>query len=99
MRGLEVPVADASASAAIAVAVVNPRQVREFARVTERPAKTDRQTDSWKERLQSDVEVRRGLSTLIDRVTACVWRITDSGEISNSPHTGLRSPRRAGSRH
>jgi len=20
---------------------------------------------------------------------ACVWRITDSGEISNSPHTGL----------
>jgi transposase len=40
--GLEVPVASALARAGIAVAVVNPRQVREFARATGRLAKTDR---------------------------------------------------------
>lgn len=40
--GLEVPVAGALAAAGIAVAVVNPRQVREFARATGRLAKTDR---------------------------------------------------------
>ena len=40
--GLEAPVAGALASAGIAVAVVNPRQVREFARATRRLAKTDR---------------------------------------------------------
>ncbi len=40
--GLEAPVAGALASAGIAVAVVNPRQVREFARATGRLAKTDR---------------------------------------------------------
>ena len=37
--GLEVPVAGALAAAGIAVAVVNPRQVREFARATGRLAK------------------------------------------------------------
>ena len=40
--GLEVPVASALATAGIAVAVVNPRQVRDFARATGRLAKTDR---------------------------------------------------------
>jgi transposase len=40
--GLEVPVAGALAAAGIAVVVVNPRQVREFARATGRLAKTDR---------------------------------------------------------
>jgi transposase len=40
--GLEAPVAGALAAAGIAVAVVNPRQVREFARATGRLAKTDR---------------------------------------------------------
>ncbi len=40
--GLEAPVAGALASAGIAVAVVNPRQVRELARATGRLAKTDR---------------------------------------------------------
>ncbi len=40
--GLEVPVAGALAGAGIAVVVVNPRQVREFARATGRLAKTDR---------------------------------------------------------
>ena len=40
--GLEAPVAGALASAGIAVAVVNPRQVREFARATGRLAETDR---------------------------------------------------------
>jgi transposase len=40
--GLEVAVAGALATAGIAVAVVNPRQVREFARATGRLAKTDR---------------------------------------------------------
>src|SRR5215467_4066304 len=40
--GLEVPVAGALAAAGIAVAVVNPRQIREFARATGRLAKTDR---------------------------------------------------------
>jgi transposase len=40
--GLEVPVASALASAGIAVAIVNPRQVRDFARATGRLAKTDR---------------------------------------------------------
>src|SRR5438552_17021824 len=39
--GLEVPVASALATARIAVAVVNPRQVREFARATGKLAKTD----------------------------------------------------------
>ena len=40
--GLEAPVASALAAAGIAVAVVNPRQVRDFARATGRLAKTDR---------------------------------------------------------
>ena len=40
--GLEVPLAGALAIAGIAVAVVNPRQVRDFARATGRLAKTDR---------------------------------------------------------
>jgi transposase len=39
--GLEVPVASALATAGIAVAVVNPRQVRDFARATGQLAKTD----------------------------------------------------------
>jgi Transposase len=40
--GLEVTVASALATAGIAVAIVNPRQVRDFARATGRLAKTDR---------------------------------------------------------
>jgi transposase len=40
--GLEVPVASALATAGIALAIVNPRQVRDFARATGRLAKTDR---------------------------------------------------------
>jgi len=40
--GLEVPVASALAAAGISVAIVNPRQVRDFARATGRLAKTDR---------------------------------------------------------
>ena len=40
--GLEAPVASALAAAGIAVAIVNPRQVRDFARATGRLAKTDR---------------------------------------------------------
>jgi transposase len=40
--GLEVAVASALAAAGIAVAIVNPRQVRDFARATGRLAKTDR---------------------------------------------------------
>src|ERR1700719_3744280 len=40
--GLEMPVASALAAAGIAVAIVNPRQVRDFARATGRLAKTDR---------------------------------------------------------
>ena len=39
--GLEVPLASALAAAALPVAVVNPRQVRDFARATGRLAKTD----------------------------------------------------------
>ena len=39
--GLEVPVASALATVGIAVAVVNPRQVRDFARATGQLAKTD----------------------------------------------------------
>src|SRR6266567_8892253 len=40
--GFEMPVASALASAIISVAIVNPRQVRDFARATGRLAKTDR---------------------------------------------------------
>jgi transposase len=40
--GLEVPVASSLASAGVVVAIVNPRQVRDFARATGRLAKTDR---------------------------------------------------------
>jgi transposase len=40
--GLETPVVSALAAAGIAVAIVNPRQVRDFARATGRLAKTDR---------------------------------------------------------
>ncbi len=40
--GLETPAASALAGAGIAVAIVNPRQVRDFARATGRLAKTDR---------------------------------------------------------
>ena len=40
--GLEIPVASALATAGLAVAIVNPRQVRDFARATGRLAKTDR---------------------------------------------------------
>ena len=40
--GLETPVASALAAAGIAVAIINPRQVRDFARATVRLAKTDR---------------------------------------------------------
>src|SRR5207245_11239270 len=40
--GLETPVASALAAAGIAVAIVNPRQVRDFARATGKLAKTDR---------------------------------------------------------
>jgi hypothetical protein len=40
--GLETPVASALAAAGIAVAIVNPHQVRDFARATGRLAKTDR---------------------------------------------------------
>ena len=39
--GLEVPLASALAAAALPVAVVNPRQVRDFAKATGRLAKTD----------------------------------------------------------
>lgn len=39
--GLEVPIAAALAAAGLAVAVVNPRQVRDFARATGKLAKTD----------------------------------------------------------
>ncbi len=39
--GLEVPVASALATAGVAVAVVNPRQVRDFARATGQLAKTE----------------------------------------------------------
>src|SRR6266705_1839082 len=39
--GLEMPVASALAAAGIPVAIVNPRQVRDFARATGRLAKTD----------------------------------------------------------
>src|ERR1700730_18563590 len=39
--GLETPVASALAAAGIAVAIVNPRQIRDFARATGRLAKTD----------------------------------------------------------
>src|SRR5712691_7303103 len=39
--GLEVPIASALATARIGVAVVNPRQIRDFARATGRLAKTD----------------------------------------------------------
>jgi hypothetical protein len=27
---------------------------------------------------------------VLERSGTCVWRIADSGEISNSPHTGLK---------
>jgi transposase len=40
--GLERPVAAALAASGIAIAVVNPRQARDFARATGRLAKTDR---------------------------------------------------------
>jgi transposase len=40
--GLEMPLASALAAAGIAVAIVNPRQVRDFARAIGRLAKTDR---------------------------------------------------------
>src|ERR1700716_1964469 len=40
--GLEMPVASALAMIGISVAIVNPRQVRDFARATGRLAKTDR---------------------------------------------------------
>ena len=40
--GSEMPVASALAAAGLAVAIVNPRQVRDFARATGRLAKTDR---------------------------------------------------------
>ena len=40
--GLETPVASALAAAGIPVAIVNPRQVRDFARATGKLAKTDR---------------------------------------------------------
>jgi transposase len=39
---VETPVASALATGGIAVAIVNPRQVRDFARATGRLAKTDR---------------------------------------------------------
>jgi transposase len=40
--GLEVPLAGAPAAVGLQVVVINPRQVREFARATEQSAKTDR---------------------------------------------------------
>ena len=40
--GLEMPVASVVAAAGLAVAIANPRQVRDFARATGRLAKTDR---------------------------------------------------------
>ena len=40
--GLEIPVAGALAVAGVAVAIVNPRQVRDYAKATGRLAKTDR---------------------------------------------------------
>src|ERR1700726_1769414 len=40
--GLGTPVASALSAAGLAVAIVNPRQVRDFARATGRLAKTDR---------------------------------------------------------
>src|SRR6266849_28773 len=55
--GLETPVAGALAAAGIPVAIVNPRQVRDFARATGKLAKTDRldaevirETPLWRER-------------------------------------------------
>ena len=41
MGGLEVPLASALAAGSLPVAVVNPRQVRDFAKATGRLAKTD----------------------------------------------------------
>src|SRR5580704_5679618 len=58
--GLETPVASALAAAGIAVAIVNPRQVRDFARATGRLAKTDALDAEVLARFGEAVRLRRG---------------------------------------
>lgn len=93
--GLEAPVAGALASAGIAVAVVNPRQVREFARATGRRAKTDRLDAQVRARFGEAVkpEVRplndaqaQALEALVNRRRQLVEMLTaEKNRRANSP--------------
>ena len=99
--GLEMPVAGALASAGIAVAVVNPRQVREFARATGRLAKTDRIDAQVLARFGEAVkpEVRplkdeqaQGLEALLTRRSQLVTMLTaEKNRRANSPKAIQRS--------
>jgi len=93
--GLEVPVASALATAGIGVAVVNPRQVRDFARATGQLAKTDALDAQVLVRFGAAVkpEVRRlpdaqaqALEALVNRRRQLVEMLTaEKNRRANSP--------------
>ena len=93
--GLEVPVASALATAGIEVAVVNPRQVRDFARATRQLAKTDALDAQVLVRFGAAVkpEVRRlpdaqaqALEALVNRRRQLVEMLTaEKNRRANSP--------------
>ena len=81
--GLEAPVAAALATAGLPVAVVNPRQARDFAKATGVLAKTDtldaRMLARLGEQLQPPVralrdEETRALEALLDALDANCWK-------------------------
>src|SRR3981189_3337937 len=83
--GLEMPAASALAAAGIAVAIVNPRQVRDFARATGRLAKTDRLGGQGRARFRGRVrpqgrplanEQAQALAALVTRRRQVVERLT-----------------------
>jgi transposase len=98
---LEMPVASALAAAGIAVAIVNPRQVRDFARATGRLAKTDRLDAEVLARFGEAVrpEVRplaneqaQALETLVTRRRQLVEMLTaEKNRRANAPKVLHRS--------
>ena len=99
--GLEVPVASALATAGTAVAIVNPRQVRDFARATGRLAKTDRLDAEVLARFGEAVrpearpladEQAQALEALVTRRRQLVEMLTaEKNRRASAPKVSLRS--------
>jgi transposase len=94
--GLETPVVSALAAAGIAVAIVNPRQVRDFARATGRLAKTDRLDAEVLARFGEAVrpEARPLADEQAQALEALVTRRRQLVEMLTAENNCLRGPQR-----